>query len=304
MTVQSDLEHATGAAVARLFALETENRTLRGQVAELTERIAELGLFPGRAPRMLSGAAIGGNDNPAVFESQIGRKLPIRRTFFNKVTDLAPTGPLAATVKADHAAGRLPWVSIKLPWRAAADGWHDAGIMGLLTALDALGKPVWLILNHEPENDGGSATDFRNMQKRFRDLMDEVGTKNISFGGCLMSWTFDPRSGRRVADWWPGDGVWDWLGADHYTEVGDDVLAPASWGNFLAFARSKKIPPAVPEWGVRRDDPNMAVKMRTLHHAMLEAGVVGAAYFHSNLNSTLGGWALNSAGVKIFAELL
>lgn len=288
--------------------LDPDSDTIHpGQVLHLTGPAPE----PAPAPRFPGdpgpgrihlGASIAGNGSPAAHEQATGRPLPIRRRFY-RADQWQPTGALVAACREDHTAGRIPWVSFKTPWADTAAGKLDAQLDALFTALAALGGPVWLIVNHEPENDGGNPADYRAQQQRIRARLDASPARNVSLGGCLMTWTWDDRSGRTPADWLPQPGTWDWLGADHYTDTGAAWDRPA-WRRFLAAADRMGVPGAVPEFGFRRDDPQGADKMRTFHAAMLAAGVVAASYFDSNLNSTGTGWTLDGPGLVEFHRLL
>lgn len=300
------------ADLRRLAALGADalDQNIRDQVtiAALEKLVAELQAkhvrFPGDPGpgRMWWGAAVGGNASPAAHEKATGRPLPIRRRYYTSA-QWGPTGALVKAAAEDHKAGRLPWLSFKVNWADAAAGKLDAQFDALIAALENLDQPTWLILNHEPENDGGVPADWRATQQRFRYRLDAHGPrKRISFGGCLMWWTWDARSGRKPDDWWPGDNVWDWLGNDYYIETNEAV--DHAWPKFAAYATAKGVPIAVPEWGVRRTDPNAAAKVRAFYELLIAAGCVGAAYFDSNLNSTLGGWALAGPALAEFDRLI
>ncbi len=173
------------------------------------------------------GAAIQGNGDPARHETPTGKSLSVRRTYFawdgrQKMID---------TAKADLAANRIPFISTKTPgWAEMASGKRDAEIDDTLRKLDALGGPVWFVVHHEPEggcndsckgpkgeDDAAGAAGWLAMQKKIRERMNVVGTKNVAFVSNLMAWTFDSRSGRNPNDWW-AEGVWDVYSADAYCD--------------------------------------------------------------------------------------
>lgn len=297
------LEHTRDDQAALIAEMETDTAALQQLIVELRAQIPKA-RFPGDpgTGRMWWGAAVGGNAAPTAHETAAGQPLPIRRRYYT-ASQWGPAGALVKAATEDHAANRLPWMSFKVNWADAAAGKLDAQFDALIVALENLDKPTWLIINHEPENDGGNAADWRALQRRFRARLDAHGPiKRISFGGCLMWWTFDPTSKRKPDDWWPGDHVWDWLGNDYYIEPSWAI--DHKWPQFMAYAKAKGIPVAVPEWGIRRTDPNGAARMRAFYDLLVASGCVAAAYFDSNLNSTLGGWALAGPGLVEFDRLV
>ncbi len=272
------------------------------------------GAFPGDVPAgyVRWGAAVGGNSDPVVrHEDPAGTQMGLRRTYF--AWHHIASGYLLRTVRDDLSVGRLPWVSLKTPgWTQLASGSYDAEIDAMLRSLDSVGGPVWLTIHHEPENDGLRASDWRAMQRKIRERMDAVGVSNIAFAPVLMSWTYDPRSGRNPSDWWV-DGIWDFVGIDHYVEkenltMGspDDVL----WQHTDSWLRSKGLPVALGEWANRGTDAAAAADMQGFYDlataSATSAGVrvIGMAYFDSGLNSPLGSYELQGQPLAKFRELM
>ena len=234
---------------------------------------AGVGRFPGDvAPGYVRwGAAVSGNGDPVVrHEAPAGATMGLQRSYFSWDRRLTS---MVTTARADIAAGRVPWVSTKTPpWADMAAGRYDGEIDSMLRALDNLGGPVWLTLHHEPEGGGGAVgpddpggpAAWRGMQVRLRQRMTAVGTKNIAFAPILMSWTFDPRSGRNPADWWV-DGVWDFVGIDHYQEnAAQPVETNEMWTKTYAFIAAKGMKIALGEWGNRGTDAAAAADMDPL----------------------------------------
>lgn len=280
---------------------------------------ATLVRFPGdpnpkRTGRTYWGEGHGANGPVTSHETATGVKVGIHRSFFNDMADIAPpNGALLAQVRNDHANNRLPLVSLKAPsWQTAMNGGYDAAWDALIAALESYPKPSWLILDHEPEDNykaiyGDKATQaqidswtatyasrYRAMQVRFRQRLDAYAAahggslKRISFGGCLMTWTFNPLSRRNPEDWWPGAGVWDWVGNDHYTESKEAIERRVPWGNFMDFLTAHgNIPFCLPEWALRRSDTNGPAKMQTFFDRMTSGAFdcVGLCFFDSNANS-------------------
>lgn len=262
------------------------------------------------------GAAIGGNSDPVTrHENEVGRAMSLRRTFFG--WRHINSGYLINTVRDDHNHGRLPWVSTKPPsaqggtangWASIAAGHHDGEIDALLHVLDAQNKPVWFTMHHEPENDGLPAKDWREMQVKIRQRITATGVTNVAFAPIYMSWTFDSRSGRNPADWWV-DGVWDFLGVDHYVEKESErFLDPTSdslWASALPFLRAKGLPFALGEWGNRGTDQAAGDDVRRLYDSIIgDDQFIGAAAFDSGLNSPLGSYELKGEQLSAFREAM
>lgn len=216
------------------------------------------------------GAGIGGNGNPSRHETPAGVSLSLRRTFWNM--ESAKVNDMVNTATADLAANRLPQVSIKVPlddWVGLAAGKYDnefrytrpsdgkvivyTGLNDTIKRLDALNGPVWFTVHHEPENDLSStktAAQWRAMQKYVRTRMTALGTKNITFMPILMTWTWDPASGRNPSDWWV-DGIWDAYGVDPYAESeGKKLTDSTGWKNFVPWVEAKRLPISIAEWGL------------------------------------------------------
>jgi hypothetical protein len=279
---------------------------------------ARPGSFPGdvAAGYVRWGAAVGGNSDPAPrHETVAGVPMGLRRTYFGWDNRMK----MVSTAKADLAVGRLPWVSMKTPgWAAMASGTYDAQIDELLRGLGALDGPVWLTVHHEPEGGGGSkgpddpagAPAWRAMQQKIRERITATGVQNVAFAPILMSWTFDPRSGRNPADWWV-PGVWDFAGIDHYSELEKNTTVEIPmWVNARNFYTSKGLKIAVGEWGNRGTDAQAAAEMRAFYDMAVKSGtsgqaqVIGLAYFDSDLNSPTGGWALQGQPLDEFRRLM
>ena len=279
------------------------------------------GRFPGDvAPGYVRwGAAVGGNSDPTErHETPSGKSMGIRRTYFS--WDKGTT-KMVDTARSDLANGSTS-MGVDQDAGLGAHGVRatDGEIDSMLRALDDVGGPVWLTVHHEPEGGGGAAGPddpggapaWRAMQVKIRERMTAVGTKNIAFAPALMSWTFDPESGRNPDDWWV-DGVWDFAGIDHYymkrpgAPLTEDDQA---WTRVQAFYSAKgKLPIAFGEWGNRGADDEAAAEMEAAYETALESAesgrsqIIGLSYFDSGLNSPTGSWALEGDPLSEFHEL-
>lgn len=274
--------------------------------------------YPGRpAPGTLVwGAAVGGNGDPtARHEIPAGHPLAVRRTFWRWDQRLTRMITIA---RDDLANSRLPWLSVKTPpWSEMGAGLHDAAIDQMLTALDALPGPIWLTIHHEPEGGGGvnSPDDPAGpaghvaMNRRVRERMTALGVDNVALAPILMSWTWNPNSGRNPEEWW-APGIYDFLGIDHYRNAEATLITPV-WLQVRAWAAEKGVDIAVGEWGVRGTDAAAGARVREWYdHAAgsdtdgLGARVVGLSAFDSSLNSSTGSWELTGAQLTTFWDLL
>lgn len=267
--------------------------------------------FPGdtKPGTLRWGCSYQGNGDPSSIETAAGISLGVRRTFWR----LDQASSIVTTCKADIAKGRVPWISIKLgtTWQAAATGSVDSQLKTLFTGLGSVGGPVWFTAHHEPEGgngtaypDDGQGTEqyWRAMQKRVREVLNGTGVKNVAFAPILMSWTFDPRSKRNVADWWV-DGVWDFFGIDHYASSEDapGMIDLSGWKNASAFCKAKNIKIGIAEWGNRGTDAQAALEMEQWYKELISVGAVGASYFNTTLN---GGIPLAGEPLNKFYSLL
>ncbi len=90
------------------------------------------------------------------------------------------------------------------------------------------------------------------------DLFRSTGVDNVAFVWTMMSWTFDPRSGRDPGAYYPGDDYVDLIGSDGYNfapgkpgvkwDSFDKVFGPTE-----AFALAHDKPWMAVEWGAQED---------------------------------------------------
>jgi hypothetical protein len=252
----------------------------------------------------------------AFHEQQADHALSLHRSFFqwrHRTTDY-----LLSTVEEDLAAGRLPWVSFKAPsWEAMAAGDHDAEIDELLTRLDAMDGPVWLTIHHEPEGGGGvnSPDDPGGpaahvaMNRRVRQRMTALGTDNIALAPILMSYTWDPRSGRDPNAWF-APGIYDFVGIDHYV-FSETSLLNDVWSRVRQWAGDKDLPIAVGEWGMKGSDAAAASRLQdwydhaaNSHDDGAGARVIGLSAFESHPDADPRAWFLEADVLDAFHDLL
>nr|MDQ6935044.1 carbohydrate-binding protein CenC [Actinomycetota bacterium] len=234
-----------------------------------------------------AGAAHGLNTDPAGLESQIGTNLGIHRTYYG------PTGVDAAvrTSRADLAAGRIPWISFKLPasFPAMANGAGDAWAKGIAQKLGALNGPVWLAFHHEPEGDGDIQA-WKRMQERLAPIV-HANSNNVAFTVIYMGWhEVSGSSTFSLASIWPNAQI-DLVGFDPYNWYGQTGNASPPRFNDLvdtyfkplsAWAKRVGVPWGLAETGVSNEgearDPSF-ISDEYLH--LHQYGAVADSYFDS-----------------------
>ena len=311
-------------AAGPFVAVEPENATLTSSASVGSDasasggRYAQFGeaaTYPGQPPvgKLLWGAAVSSNGDPVPrHEIPANHILTVRRTFFQWSHR---TGYMITIATDDLANGRLPWVSLKTPsWADMGAGLHDSEIDEMLTALEGLNGPIWLTIHHEPE--GGGGNNFPDdpagpvghvaMNRRVRERMTALGTKNIALSPVLMGWTFNPASGRNPDEWWE-PGIYDFLGLDPYVFTEDTMITPA-WLTSRLWAEERNVDIAVAEWGMQGSDAAAGSRMQEWYdHAAnswndgLGARVTGLTVFDSEVG---GDWVLEGEQLTTFWDLL
>lgn len=246
------------------------------------------------------GAAIGSNTDPAAKEKQYGTNLALHRTYYSST---AISGAVK-NAKADISAGRVPWISFKLPysWTDMVNGKGDAWARDIATQLDAVNGPVWVAFHHEPEKDG-NLKDWVKLQARLSPILRSAD--NVAFTIILTGWnqvfTNDPQYSFQAM--WPGDGLVDILGIDPYNDYGvvkNGTMITKStelkeyYGPLAAFASAHRARWAVAETGYT--DVQAARDPAWLNRAftdMRSMGGIGLSYFDTHLNA-YGSWALET----------
>ena len=247
------------------------------------------------------GATYGGNSDPSVLEGQLGRRLGVRRTFYTG----SGVSSAVRNATADLAAGRLPWISFKLPhsWEQMAAGAGDAWAKDLATRLSRLDGPVWVAFHHEPEGDG-DIDAWRRMQERLAPLVRSAAP-NVAYTVVLTGWNqFFGKAEYSLANLWPRDTKVDVAGFDLYNEYGvrKNGSTITRWPDFdteyfakiQRWADARGIAWGMAEWAYtdegHRYDKDWIEKT---YHQMVARGGVAAAYFDTELNA-YGSWLLGT----------
>ena len=222
-------------------------------------------------------------------------------------------------IKADHAAGRMPWISFKPQstraggWAAIASGKFDADIRARARRYASLSKPVIVTFNHEPHNDNtGSPADFAKAWVRIHDVMkNETSLKNVISAPILGEWEFSPINRHGDPGAFLPESVLDrchFVGTDLYqnkTGQGYDVRLAyiLSWLDKRGHS-DKAV--GIGETGCTNDfgNPNAATWWTNSWNwaAAHSNRVCAIAYFNSARNNTLGKtWPLTESSSKLAA---
>ena len=238
--------------------------------------------------RVFMGESKTGSSDPTPDEN--GNPFGVHRTFFT----VEPWTRLTAQVTTDHAARRIPWVSIRpegtyVGWAARRPG-YVASVTRLMNLLKAIPGPVLLTPFHEPQDDAGAnARDFGLMIAETIAVRNRTGAANVKVVPTLMN------------RWLPGAGTFlkdhpEWLATAKGADIfGIDYYAPGINGrltgpNYAPMVNAMR--KVVPVWAVgefgQSKAPGFDVWKREVNAFALQAerdGAYALSYFNSTLNS-------------------
>ncbi len=194
-------------------------------------------------------------------ESQIGRRFAIDHQYYKWDSNF-PGAHETWTVSE----GRIPFMNWKaertngqvITWSRIASGAEDAAIIARADAIEAFGVPVYLTFHHEPEDDlatWGTPAEYAAAFRHVVDVFRAQGVDNVAFVWTMMAWTFDPRSGKPIDDYYPGNAHVDLIGSDGYNFY--PGKAGANWDSF------KTVYQPTQDYAVRHGKPWMAVEWGT-----------------------------------------
>jgi hypothetical protein len=189
--------------------------------------------------------------NLPTLESQVGRTMAIERGY-SQWNDPQPS----TKVINDVSAGRTALISIrpqlqdgtKISWAAVASGADDAAIQAQARGLASVNAPVMLSFHHEADLSSGygTADEFRAAFRHYVAVVRSTGEQNISFVLILSAADY----GSQIANWYPGDDVVDWAGADAYN-FGACKSGVGPWRSFAAAVAPFEA------WGAKHDKPQV-----------------------------------------------
>ncbi len=256
------------------------------------------------------GAAIQNNGDPGPLEATVGRQLGLHRTYWNY-------GNISSSIRqatADAKAGRIAWLSYKLPgsWADAAAGKDDVQTRALAKQLAEVPGEIWVAIHHEPEGDGNLA-DWRAAQRRLLPILEAA--PNVRTSIILTAWdTFDSKNSAYSLDaLWPGKMV-SILGFDAYNPYGDANHVGKGWTEMKHYY--DQIAPAAKKLGVdwaigetgytdsaAAKDPDWLTRAYDDMANRTDLPGLGLCYFDSTANSN-GSWRLTGVKVAKFDDIV
>lgn len=281
-------------------------------------------------PAPFLGAAFNTLTDCSPIETPAGRPIGAHRTYW----DGDEVSSAITQCASDITAGRVPWVSFKLPssqtWTQAAAGSCDAWAQDLCAQLGALPGPVMLTFHHEPEGDEQPLSDFVLMHDRLYQFSKPYD--NLRCGPIMSSYNNiygpiqDPTTygDQALATLWPGAfNSGDFCGFDAYNVYGTSrngqwwYYGPEYWTPITAFVQAKGVQWAIGEFAISQgaadyDRTNHGGDLTMLREAYNTASSLGGClalcYFDSNLNS-ITEWRLESdtgspSKLDVYVDLL
>jgi hypothetical protein len=251
------------------------------------------------------GGAYGGNADVKPWESAMGRKLGVHRTFWGS----GSVGSAVKTATADATNNRVPWMSFTPPysWKDMAAGKGDAWAKDLATRMKSVGGPVWVAVAHEPEGEG-DMQQWKAMQAHLAPIM-RAAAPNLGYSIILMGYhQFYGDKKYALSATWPNTKI-DVAGFDIYEKYGVQKKGKPmtmEWKNLKGgyfpklqqWSKSTGVPWGLAETGY--SDP--AAKARpgwisTTYKDMAAAGGIAFSYFNTNLHSQAN-WKLSTTAKK------
>ncbi|GIE35448.1 hypothetical protein Ait01nite_084930 [Actinoplanes italicus] len=195
---------------------------------------------------MWGGAAGGFTSKPRDVEHKNWEKLSGRTATifhtYHKGDEPFPTKAEIAMTK-DPAKPRVLLLNWKIAygsnWAKVAKGEQNRRIDAFAQRIKAYDKKVFLVLNHEPENDvvakrgsGWEAKDFAAMYRHTIKRLRAQGAGNVV---NVMAYMGNEKW--MAQSWWkdlyPGDDVVDWIGLDSYVSVEKGYYHYGTFGDLL-----------------------------------------------------------------------
>ncbi len=264
---------------------------------------------PGAGKVYFGASVVGGTDVLAALEAKVGSTVGVHRSYYTP----SSLPQMYRVITEAHAKGRLPSVSTKVPdtWASCAAGKQDAWFRTLLTTLQNSGKPVFLTLHHEPEDDAGPTgmrpQDWREMNEHVHALTLSIAPR-VTIVPILMQYTFTSMSGRRPADWVPTTtkvfstdcyNAWSPTNGLAWRSLEEkmDLVMPYAAGR----------PVVLGEYGCRTDakQPGRAADwMRDAFDYARTHNIVSMSYFNSYRNSRFGTWEMDAERLAAFKEII
>lgn len=199
-----------------------------------------------------------------------------------------PDGPFQPVLEDAARAGVTPIVHWNLPMdgHRITTGRKDDYISAQADAVEAFGRPVFVRLNWEFNTTAYplwtlpavTPEQYVASWRHVVDLFDDV--PNVAFVWSPTTWPGP--GGRRVAEWWPGDEVVDWVGLDAYPQSAAPAYlldGPDGMNDMATFAASHGKPLMLAEWAPDLPHPDTAEPIDLVFSWAAAHGVVQALVY-------------------------
>lgn len=250
---------------------------------------------------MWIGAAAEGNESQSQWESldsEIG-PLRARRSYHSPFN--FPSSFQGSRASFDPALGLVTCLSLKPPSNDVAgmiNGDYDQQLSDFAASVPS-GHPMYLTVQHEPENDFDGST-YVDLHRRCYQVVKNANTE-ILYGYMAMSFQYGPSRNGNTDDlhaYWPGFGWCDWLGVDTYADqVGEVAETKDDVQRWLDMAGPKNLPMLVGEYGVDEalGEPDRSDIMLADEEYFASLGMVMWLYWNADLS---GDWKLDLQASK------
>lgn len=218
-------------------------------------------------------------------------------------------------------AGTIPFINFKpvgtMGPQAYADilaGKGDAAMRSVAAAITSYGKPVFIAIMHEPENDDKAGTSDAEYAKAFRRCVGFLPRNLAVVVWNMMSYY---GWGNRLNTLYPGDDVVDWIAGDPYAHTNDiDTFrklvnrthsSVPGYPGFYEWAKPKNKPIMLAEWGIQQDVhatlPQRLLTAVELDRMRSEMPLVKALVYWNSLTKKADGSVENDYRFQAFPQV-
>lgn len=235
-------------------ALEAELVAAGNHIRELEAALVELQ----PVKPILVGSSTGGANAPADFEA-----FATRCGGLESIRAFLPPGSMPTTLAKTSAASSVGKRHIVLSAKGRFDNINEAcqsvirgadsvWLIPLLTELAKNPQGGAFIWRHEPDEESPDIFLWHAANKIIRSLVDTINiaqNTKLKFGACFMEWS-SSKVPARIKDFYPGDGVWDFISWDGYAESAPWKSGEAIFKSCIAWNKAHgDLPFAIGEFG-------------------------------------------------------
>lgn len=223
--------------------------------------------------------------------------VPIRHTYETSIpSTFASSKAGVETAYGQH----VTMVNMKCDWGQLASGALNTQITNYLNSIPS-GMKVFLTFNHEPENNGAGGaqpspadrvTWCKGQALANALVHNTVAATKCEYFSCVMSWTFNPASGRTPSDYNPGPYMTTAEKAYHIYACDIYFTMPATGSGPFIYTKAGTYKSDAQSWGFSR----LGFAEIGLNNDAGNTNANCAAWLHN----TMGGWVRNTANGVVF----